>query len=45
MPTAETEAAAARGEVVLGGCMMYGEERDPAFECRSCGGRFGARRR
>jgi hypothetical protein len=36
------EAAAHRKEVVIGGCCVYGDERDPTFECQSCGDRFGA---
>lgn len=43
MPTPEIDAM--RGKVVIGGCMVHGPngvEKDPAFECRDCGHRFGA---
>jgi hypothetical protein len=31
-----------RGEnVVFGGCMCWGDERDPKWQCRACGLRFG----
>lgn len=36
------EAAFKRNEIVLGGCCIFGDERDKAFECQACGGRFGA---
>jgi hypothetical protein len=29
------------GNVVDGGCMCWGDERDPQFACRGCGLRFG----
>jgi hypothetical protein len=44
MPTRETEERARRGEVVIGGCMVWGPdgaEKDPAFECLDCEERFG----
>ena len=41
-PTPETEERSRRGEVALGGCMVFHDERDPALECRDCGNRFGA---
>ncbi len=34
-PTRETEQAAARGEVVLGGCLVSGS--DPEYVCAACG--------
>jgi len=44
MPTAETEAAARRGEVVLGGCMIGRPGGDPTWSCRACGQEFGVMR-
>jgi len=44
MPSPEASEAAKRGKVVIGGCMVHGPngvEKDPAFECRDCGHRFG----
>lgn len=35
MPTREAEAAAARGEFALGGCLVG--ESDPTWTCRACG--------
>jgi hypothetical protein len=40
-PPAELGESAARGEIVLGGCIIYGDERDTAFECQGCKERFG----
>jgi hypothetical protein len=31
------EEAAQRGEVILGGCLCYGDERDPRWGCLDCG--------
>jgi hypothetical protein len=39
LPDFETMRLAERGQVVLGGCMVMGE--DPAFACRSCGLEWG----
>jgi hypothetical protein len=36
MPGPELAARAARGEVVLGGCMVWGDERDPKWACLDC---------
>lgn len=41
-PTAEQSELARRGEAVLGGCLVHGDGRDPARECRDCGQRFGS---
>lgn len=41
MPDREAFKRIDRGELVSGGCMVWGDERDPAFECRACGERFG----
>lgn len=41
MPTRETEAAADRGEVELGGCFVGRPGGDPAWRCRSCRHEFG----
>ena len=38
-PTPEGEAAARRGEVVLGGCIIGADS--PAWACRACGEEFG----
>ncbi len=35
-PTEELERGAAEGWVVLGGCIVYGDERDPRWACRAC---------
>ena len=35
LPTTETFEAAERGDVVLGGCILYGE--DPTHRCSACG--------
>jgi hypothetical protein len=35
LPTAETLARAIRGEVLLGGCVVFGNE--PDWRCASCG--------
>lgn len=40
MPSRETEAAALRGEVVLGGCLVWPGK--PTWHCRACGHEFGA---
>jgi len=37
MPLREAEEAAARNELVCGGCEMFGEGRDPTHECLDCG--------
>lgn len=37
MPTRELELAASRGELILGGCEIRGEERDPQWGCTACG--------
>jgi hypothetical protein len=40
--TAELEARARRGAVVLGGCLVgLGPDGDPVWACRACGERFG----
>ena len=39
LPDFEAMSLAERGQVVLGGCMVMGE--DPAFACRSCGLEWG----
>jgi DNA-directed RNA polymerase subunit RPC12/RpoP len=39
MPDDEAEAAARRGEVVLGGCMIWPEK--PIWHCRACEREFG----
>lgn len=41
MPTAEIEAAARRGEVALGGCMIGRPGGDPAWRCCTCRHEFG----
>jgi hypothetical protein len=41
MPTRETEAAARRGEVELGGCFIGRPGGDPAWRCRACRHEFG----
>jgi len=38
LPTAEAGAAAERGEIALGGCMVMGD--DPQLECVSCRAQF-----
>jgi hypothetical protein len=35
-PGPELESQAERGEVVLGGCRILGEELDPAWACLAC---------
>ena len=40
-PTMETEEAAQRGEVVLGGCLVMGDGSEPKWACRGCGKAFG----
>jgi len=40
-PTPETQAAAERGDVALGGCLCSGDERDPRWCCRNCGRFYG----
>src|SRR5437868_6419486 len=40
-PSTDLEAKARLGEVVLGGCLCWGDERDPTWGCRSCGFLFG----
>ncbi len=40
-PSSEGQARIDRGEAVMGGCVVFGDERDCAFACQSCGGRFG----
>jgi hypothetical protein len=37
MPTPETEEAAARAEISLGGCEPMGNGADPTFRCLDCG--------
>jgi hypothetical protein len=41
-PDGEIEAKARRGEVALGGCICWGDMRDPRWGCRECGERWGA---
>jgi len=37
LPTEELAARAERGEVALGGCLCFGDDRDPEWRCPSCG--------
>ncbi len=39
MPGTELAEASARGEVVLGGCALLGDELK--WECRACGAQYG----
>jgi hypothetical protein len=32
---------AERGEVLIGGCLIYGDRRDPSWSCRDCRYEFG----
>lgn len=41
LPSHELEERARSGSVVLGGCIIYGDERDPAWQCQQCGFRWG----
>jgi len=41
LPTAETRARYAGEQVSFGGCLCFGDERDPQFACRRCHTRFG----
>lgn len=41
MPAPELSAQAQRGEVALGGCMCWGDERDNKWACRDCRHEFG----
>ncbi|MDY6793867.1 MAG: hypothetical protein SWK76_01100 [Actinomycetota bacterium] len=41
LPSPEMEAAARRGEVLSGGCLCHGDERDHRWCCRSCGTAYG----
>jgi len=41
MPGEELWGAANRGELAIGGCLVYGDGRDPCWACRSCGLEFG----
>ena len=41
MPGEELWGAANHGELAIGGCMVYGDGRDPSWACRSCGFEFG----
>jgi len=36
-PTAVVEAQHSRGEVALGGCRSWGDQRDPRWSCQNCG--------
>jgi hypothetical protein len=40
-PTKESMARAGRGELALGGCLV--DDRNPRWECRACGTRWGPR--
>ena len=40
LPSPSTEAAAERGEVILGGCQVG--SGDPTHHCRACGQAFGS---
>ena len=44
MPTESLARRAQRGEVALGGCCCWGDERDPTHECAACGRSFGGLR-
>ena len=41
-PGGDTFAAAERGELMLGGCILWGD--DPQWKCRACGHRWCATR-
>jgi hypothetical protein len=40
MPGPDLQARANRREVVLGGCMVWGDERDPKWACLDCNERL-----
>ena len=39
MPSEEMQHAEVEGHIVLGGCVISGN--DPAYQCRACGEQFG----
>jgi len=41
LPTAAMRARHAGEKVSFGGCLCWGDERDPQFACRRCHTRFG----
>lgn len=40
MPGQHLDEQARLGRVILGGCLVYGDERDPDWECHSCRNRW-----